>query len=629
MIRTSQRFLPLFLAVVLALALLGLTGIGLAQAQPNKTSPSTTYFVTNTADSGPGSLRQALLDANSSAGPDVIGITANGTLNLMSALPAITDGVTVQGPGPDMFKVDGQNLYRVLDIAGVEVTMSGLTIQRGNVTGPGANGAAIRSNGDLTLSHVQVLSNTASSTGGGIYVTGDLAIDNSQFQNNHSTGGSGGGLRACCVTTISSTQFISNTAQDDGGAVTAFGSTTLENAHFQGNQCTGMACDGGAMYSFSQTTIEDTSFVSNLAQDQGGGLSSPGNLILRNSLFQDNQGWTGGAVYAQDAAAVQSSQFINNTATGGGGAIFSFGAITTTDSLFQNNETTNGPGGGLLSSGSAHISATEFLSNTALEGGGLYHGLWDASVVNSLFAGNQSNGSAGAAMHLVSPGAVSVLHATFAAVGGSGSPAIDILTGTVDIVNSILTGHAIGIRNTGGLVGQDFNVFFGNGADSQGAVSGGSNSLTTDPLFLGPAGSDYRLSPGSPAIDAGMDVGVNLDFEGDPRPQGSGLDIGFDEANYITGLAFTYAPNPTYVGAVTTFNATVTSGAGVSYAWDYGDGSPAGIGNPSTHSFAAAGSYAVVVTATNNTGSTYTTTQVTVLALPPDVQWLFLPFISK
>lgn len=45
-----------------------------------------------------------------------------------------------------------------------------------------------------------------------------------------------------------------------------------------------------------------------------------------------------------------------------------------------------------------------------------------------------------------------------------------------------------------------------------------------DPMFL--SDTDFHLSAGSPAIDAGLDVPVETDFDGNPRPQGAGYDIG-------------------------------------------------------------------------------------------------------
>jgi hypothetical protein len=62
---------------------------------------ATTFTVTNTDDSGAGSLRQAILDANANAGTDTIAFDIPGggaqTISPLSALPVITDAVTIDG----------------------------------------------------------------------------------------------------------------------------------------------------------------------------------------------------------------------------------------------------------------------------------------------------------------------------------------------------------------------------------------------------------------------------------------------------------------------------------------------------------------------------------------------------
>ncbi len=63
-------------------------------------SAASTFTVTNAQDSGPGSLRQAILDANANAGPDVINFSIGSlqqTIVLASLLPVITDPVTIDG----------------------------------------------------------------------------------------------------------------------------------------------------------------------------------------------------------------------------------------------------------------------------------------------------------------------------------------------------------------------------------------------------------------------------------------------------------------------------------------------------------------------------------------------------
>ena len=59
-----------------------------------------TFNVTSTADSGAGSLRDAITQANASTGTaDTVTFGVTGTISLMTALPVITDDITIDGPG--------------------------------------------------------------------------------------------------------------------------------------------------------------------------------------------------------------------------------------------------------------------------------------------------------------------------------------------------------------------------------------------------------------------------------------------------------------------------------------------------------------------------------------------------
>src|SRR5438094_275625 len=97
----------LALAGAAALAAAAVVALGAACIERASAAPAvTTFAVTNTNDSGPGSLRQATADANTAPGADTIHITASGTIHLMSTLH-ITDEVTILGPGADRLAVDG------------------------------------------------------------------------------------------------------------------------------------------------------------------------------------------------------------------------------------------------------------------------------------------------------------------------------------------------------------------------------------------------------------------------------------------------------------------------------------------------------------------------------------------
>ena len=103
----------------------------------DRTLPST-FLVTNLADSGPGSLRQAILDANASPGTDTIAFNIPGggvhTITPLSALPFLTDPVMIDGytqPGtrPNTL-ADGTNAVLLVELDG---SAAGLTTNGLNV----------------------------------------------------------------------------------------------------------------------------------------------------------------------------------------------------------------------------------------------------------------------------------------------------------------------------------------------------------------------------------------------------------------------------------------------------------------------------------------------------------------
>lgn len=530
-VRTTSRLLRLCLALLSALAALFALNLALGQATQAAGLPLSTFTVDNTNDAGPGSLRQALLEANTTPGADTIEISALGVVTLLSPLPTISDSVTVQGPGADLFAVDGQTLYRVLDIAAVDVSISALTVQNGAASGADANGAGIRSLGDLSLSHVHVLSSTAQGHGGGLDARGSVTVTGGLFHNNHSTNGIGGALRTNRLAIISGTHFVQNTAQGDGGALFALGQNAITNALFRDNTCLAGSCDGGGLFAFSQTTVQNTHFLSNTAQDDGGGAFIAGVVTVTNSLFQDNRSVTssGGGLGAQDTAVVHATHFLSNTARGSGGGMAMFGTLHISDALFLANHSSNSLGGGLDAQGDLAATRVQFISNSARQGGALAHTLFDASVVNSLFAANSALDAVGASLLLASTGAAELLHLTITGDPSTGGAAVEVISGTAGISNTIIAGHTVGISSAGATVFQDYNLFSGNGSDVQGPVSGGANSLVGDPLFLDPLNHDYHLSAASPALNVGAGTAVTTDFDGDPRPLGPGVDIGFDE----------------------------------------------------------------------------------------------------
>src|SRR5262249_44272180 len=128
-----------------------------------------TLHVTTLADGGPGSLRDAVAQANAHTGADVVvfddGLT--GTIALTGGELDLTDDVKINGPGADKLTVSGGNLSRVFKVeAGETVSISGLTIAGGNA-GTG-NGGGVDNFGALTVSDSVFSGNSTFNAGGGL-----------------------------------------------------------------------------------------------------------------------------------------------------------------------------------------------------------------------------------------------------------------------------------------------------------------------------------------------------------------------------------------------------------------------------------------------------------------------------
>jgi hypothetical protein len=176
------------------------------------TSGAAPFTVTNTGDNlgvnpppgaGTGTLRQAIVDANANAGADTITFSpiVTGTILLASALPNLSDDVTINGPGANTLAVNGNAATRIFQIgAGADVTIDGLTVMNGHVVGPSFGGGIFNA-GTLTVTNSTISGNSATAGGGivndGEFGSATLTITNSTISGNSATGAGnvdGGGI---------------------------------------------------------------------------------------------------------------------------------------------------------------------------------------------------------------------------------------------------------------------------------------------------------------------------------------------------------------------------------------------------------------------------------------------------
>ncbi len=158
---STLRRLPLLLFITL---------LALAFMLPSQPAHALTYTVTTLADSGAGSLREAITAANATVANDTITFIVSGTIGLTSALPNLANNgtLTIDGGGAITVTRTSVSTFRIFTVdAGANVTLNGLTITNGFASFDFGGGIA-NFGGTLTVTNSTLSANTAD-LGGGIY----------------------------------------------------------------------------------------------------------------------------------------------------------------------------------------------------------------------------------------------------------------------------------------------------------------------------------------------------------------------------------------------------------------------------------------------------------------------------
>ncbi len=572
--------------------------------------------------SGSTTLRDAITQANADTtdSQEVISFAPSlqGTIDLTSALPALKNNTTIQGPGFSVLTV--QRLSSAPDFSvftvdsGVTVSLLGMTISGGDAGTDINQGGGLDNFGTSTVDN-SVLSNDSAYDGGGIYNEsgGTLTVINSTFASNSAI--QGGGLFNAGTLIVNTSTFSGNSAVYGGGIFNG-DTLTVSDSTFTGNSA---GWDGGGIYAADTTTVSDSTFTGNSADASGGGIDNQyaGILTVTNSTFTNNSALQqgGGIVNFGVTLLVTDSTFTGNTASNGGG-IFNYVdcTVTVTESTFIDNSTTdyNGVipydiGGGIFNTGAATVSNSSFTENSSGSGGGIYNNSNSTlTVTNSTFNNNSATDGGG----FYNFGTVTVTDNTFtsnSAADGGGIYNSTYDDSTLTVNNSTFTGNSAtsggGIYNVGNLTLNNTIVAGNTGTgtsddDVSGTVSSTSafnligdgtgitnlNQLaqsnligtTADPInpLLGPLAYNggptqtMALLPGSPAINAGSNaLAVDAQLTTDQRGAGFSrvvngtVDIGAFEFGTITTTALTSSASPSTYGQSMTFTATVSDTA--------------------------------------------------------------------
>ena len=335
-----------------------------------------TITVTNGNDSGPGSLRQAILDASSG---DTINFASGvTTVTLTSGELVVDKNVTIAGPGANRLTITTKPpefvSFRVFNISSsaATVSISGITISNG-FTQEGPGGGGILSAGVLTLTGCTVSDNFVDAQfggplgGGGVMNDhGTMIMTGCTISNNSEREGAGGGgvlnengtmtIMDCTISNNSTTQgFTEASFSSEGGGISNHsGSLIITNSTISGNTCSSVNFDplfpaattafGGGVDSSGSLTITNCTIsgnsavaggISNSDTGYGGGISNGGNLQITSSTIAHNSAsgdiGVGGGINAFENTTTDSSIIALNTASTGGPDYFtSIGVLLST-----------------------------------------------------------------------------------------------------------------------------------------------------------------------------------------------------------------------------------------------------------------------------------------------------------
>jgi hypothetical protein len=371
-----------------------------------------TITVTNTNDSGAGSLRQALTDALDG---DTINFAVTGTIGLTGGELLVNKSVTISGPGAGSLTVDGNANSRVFHIGSDKtVSIFGLTITDGNASGnyPDDRGAGIyNDHATLTLSNCTISGNSAAGIGGGTYNDNAiLTLNNCTIASNSAGFGSGifnDGFAGSATLQINNSTISSNAAINNGGGVYNDGSQggnaslTINSSTLSANSARyggGILNDGfdsgSAVLAISNSTLNGNS-----ADNSGGGVFNYGfagsaALQLSNSTLSSNSAnFSGGGIYSTGEQGGNATLQLSNSTLSGNSAGSDGGAISNVFAAVQisNSILNAGAAGGNIFSDSGTITSLGY-NLSSDDGGGFLTGSGDQINTNPMLGPLQNNG---------------------------------------------------------------------------------------------------------------------------------------------------------------------------------------------------------------------------------------------
>jgi len=369
----------------------------------------TVITVTNNSDYGSGTLRQAVLDAQSGDTIKFDSSLSNQKITLSSGL-WLNKSLTFDGADAPNLTISGGNTSNIFWMGGVdaslELNVKNLTLADSYYEAAAGGAIYAQDNSIINIDNVDFIGNV--SDGGAIHAQQGsyITVNNSNFDSNDGASISDKEFATGAISLfafgelrVSDSTFTNNKGFNGGAIHVTSSDLFVENSTFIGNDSTPgkdrinyIPGAGGAIYADAATVPRDEKFYGLLPEHELQGEQQGGIISVNNSYFEKNKAsGQGGALalwgYSQDEVFVTNNVIVDNEvilnkdnmAEGGGVWLMGYGTVE--NNTIANNRSED-KGGGLFIWGEVPttITNTTFSNNQAAKGGAIYSDIWDTQL---------------------------------------------------------------------------------------------------------------------------------------------------------------------------------------------------------------------------------------------------------
>ncbi len=447
-----------------------------------------------------------------------------GTVSLEKGAIVVERAVTLDAALNSGLTIDAHNDSRVFTVntyresnPSATVVMNGLTLINGNAEEGGLVYVAAGSNFKLTDS---TLSDSTATKGGAIFNAGKATFE-----------------------AASKPASIANTSAQEGGAIYNVGTFTATNATIDSVS----ADNGGAIYNKGVLSLGGGSVTNATANENGGALYNAGTATISKGVNIANAtAVNGAAAYNAGTLNVVNATLQNNVASQSGAAVYNEGKASLTAAKVIGNSSAS-YGGAIYDAAQFFATRTVFAENVSGNSGNAVYSCGNATIVSSLVLANGEEGVSPALYALMTSreGKLSLVNDT---IVGNKNGGVYAYNGSVTMYNSVVGQN--GWMDFAALNAIEADAKYNMVEKSDYALD--STNVEYAPNFKSfdpaTAWTEWQLMPasGSAAIDMGSveyayyynfngaKTALTVDFLGNSRVNGEGVDIGAYEAANIS-----------------------------------------------------------------------------------------------